>query len=937
MRVPETPSRASPHSHTLLLDVLNDAARMSEADAVAHFFNREMKNCAENKHAWFSLGLNSDADLYSGCRDCMGVVDGALNPESPYFVSEEAQQAESKEQTFHNLVGYCKEMLKLSCCQVDHDLLNAIGVKPGDTPPALVELGDDDDDDDDTEDEVDKEIKKKTGKNDITLEDILKHEVEEIPEKKKMTKWQKFGYGFKKFFTGKDPEGENELKRNKLADAKALHSMIKFARNHADDKSPISKTFPYHGHAKCDIVKNEPVDGVAEIHLHMFSHLAFGGMAIHGAATGDAAEALKPCDGKWNHGVAVGAEYPHDLRRGGYPDFNGWPRWDGLSHQQSHESWLKEAVNRPGKDRLALIHMTPVHNSFLCGLGRLLGKVDKKFLEGWIADGYSKDEFCENMPNMDRQLKGAIKFAEKNDWFVISKDPETCRKAINEKKLCVVLNGGESGNPCAPTESAAECVDRVYALGGRSFQILHLRDNRFAGSGFHTTLVDKAHKVLQKFKHELKRKHHNVLGYLLNIPRALGSSISKAFEKYPFIAEDSFINPSTKIVTEFNPVGLSKEGHELVEKLISKGMMIDIAHTSRQTQQDVFAISKKHNYYPMFRSHDTFTWSTQHKENKHNEYQGTPEQMWYILKTGGIVGLRTEPIPFRTYLKSRAPNVCAGSSLSNSQMYEFMVRELGIPVAMAGDLNGAARNFRPRFWEKEHDPTGMFKWDACGGEATTCYRPDGPSYFDQILNTHYFTNKKQKKLAKAKKCPRVLQRATLMQNMQHSDSLLKVKTGKRYDGRGMATIDDEISYIVELRNQGVEVDCPVCMTRSAENFIRTWERTLNKDRKELFPAFDFKNEEILKLTGATLEDPFVENSALLKRTFGSDEWLAKHADTKTCDGDTSSDSNSDKSESDKDSDDEETKKTETEEEAPSGLVVNDKSKIQQRRQQRSTK
>src|SRR5690348_16203187 len=91
-----------------------------------------------------------------------------------------------------------------------------------------------------------------------------------------------------------------------------------------------------------------PVVGLADIHVHQMSHLAFGGAWIWGEHDGPAAQALRSCSGHGtDHGFLAGSEggtgnlRAHDNR--GFPNHEGWPTWKSISHQQCHADWLKQA------------------------------------------------------------------------------------------------------------------------------------------------------------------------------------------------------------------------------------------------------------------------------------------------------------------------------------------------------------------------------------------------------------------------------------------------------------------------------------------------------------------------------------------------------------------------------------------------------------------
>src|SRR5690606_15074890 len=131
------------------------------------------------------------------------------------------------------------------------------------------------------------------------------------------------------------------------------------------------------------------LEGIADLHLHMFAEEAFGGGWFHGSALGAGEVALGPCDGgvPGDHGrlredlapllgtcdditleeladkvpivgaIAFGgggligefvSAVPgsegdtgrHTDRISGWPGLESWPRWDVIAHQQVWEEQL---------------------------------------------------------------------------------------------------------------------------------------------------------------------------------------------------------------------------------------------------------------------------------------------------------------------------------------------------------------------------------------------------------------------------------------------------------------------------------------------------------------------------------------------------------------------------------------------------------------------
>ena len=113
--------------------------------------------------------------------------------------------------------------------------------------------------------------------------------------------------------------------------------------------------------------------GFADLHNHQFSYLGYGGNIFWGGAYGDPADVLKHCAqvhgpggirdiiGNLMRSIAYGASYSGGHLVGGFPEFDGWPRWDSITHQAVHENWLRRAVD----GGLRLMAMLAVHNEGL--------------------------------------------------------------------------------------------------------------------------------------------------------------------------------------------------------------------------------------------------------------------------------------------------------------------------------------------------------------------------------------------------------------------------------------------------------------------------------------------------------------------------------------------------------------------------------------------
>ncbi|EPX58886.1 peptidase, M19 family [Cystobacter fuscus DSM 2262] len=433
------------------------------------------------------------------------------------------------------------------------------------------------------------------------------------------------------------------------------------------------------------------VSGFAELHHHMFAEEAFGGGWFHGEHTG----ALTRCDGGWpesDHarvrmdlsnllnlcpnsssvdlsgvpvlsqlfGVAgaVGSEFIgkiegtegdtglHDGRRDVGTE---WPRWDTIAHQQAWEGWLKQAHERG----MSLVTVSLVSNGFLCS----------------VLPTQNLKRPCDEMADIDVQLQMARAFDARTDWAEIALSPAHARQIIASGKLAMVLSIETS--KLFGTKDWRTELDRVYALGVRSIQPVHQLDNRFGGAALHNAIFQAAQFI--------ENCHIDTdCGVTTN-------SFTLGFD----VARDAAGNCR-------NTKGLTDEGKALVQAMMAKGMLVDMAHLSEKSVQDTFAVAQANTYYPLYISHGHFR-EVMNPDLADDEKTTPATVVRYLRQTGGMFGLRTAHDETRTYTKSGVANDCHGSSRSVAQAYEFGRQGLKVPMAFGADFNGFIQQTRPRF------------------------------------------------------------------------------------------------------------------------------------------------------------------------------------------------------------------------------------------------
>ncbi|MCW5836506.1 MAG: membrane dipeptidase, partial [Labilithrix sp.] len=445
------------------------------------------------------------------------------------------------------------------------------------------------------------------------------------------------------------------------------------------------------------VAPTDPMRGFADLHVHMFANLAFGGGVLAGAAydpAGGAAKALAPdfgtdldlllpagtqqrvgacpplvprCGSQVMHGDHIpviddflGVNGDGAKSYFGAPIFSGWPTWRSKTHQQVYYKW----VERAWRGGMRAMVMLAVANEFACAVS--------KRLRGTVC--------TDSMASVDKQLDAAKAFEAwlntqpGGGWFKIVKTPDEAEQTIRAGKLAVIL-GIESDIlfDCKP--NAAKCtqtyvqskVDEYYGKGVRYIFPIHDFDTAIGGPALFNDLLGVANVKIS------------------------GAPFVSA--PCPGISDLGTLNCNTK---GLSPVA----GTVLINKLMDLGMMIDIDHMSAKMIDDVFAIADARGGYPFFVGHGLFNEVyTPEVKNRH-ERMRTTAQLARLKGYGSLVSVMTEDELHEKQTR------CKHSSVSFIQNYDYAVKKMGV-VAFGSDFNGMAGHVGPRFGD-----------DACGGVAS---------------------------------------------------------------------------------------------------------------------------------------------------------------------------------------------------------------------------
>ncbi len=175
--------------------------------------------------------------------------------------------------------------------------------------------------------------------------------------------------------------------------------------------------------------------------------------------------------------------------------FDGWPRWNSITHQQVYYEWLRRAFD--GGLRLMVMHA--LNNQLLCQISGTMNQTLGNFS-------------CNDMDNIDDQLNMAKSLEAFIDgqsggtgkgWYRIAYSATDARHIINSGKMAVIL-GIEVDDlfgcslPSACTEQfVRDRLNHYYDMGVRHLFPVHAFDNAFGGTALFDPLFDLGNRLVE--------------------------------------------------------------------------------------------------------------------------------------------------------------------------------------------------------------------------------------------------------------------------------------------------------------------------------------------------------------------------------------------------------------------------------------------------------
>ena len=363
------------------------------------------------------------------------------------------------------------------------------------------------------------------------------------------------------------------------------------------------------------------VKGFLDAHLHMMAFEFLGGRARCGRPWHPygVTMALVDCPDHEPGGYGAVLEKlvsRHDPASGhntdGWPTFEGWPRYNSLTHEQVYYKWLERAW----RGGLRMFVNLLVDNNQLCKIYP-----------------YKKNS-CNEMDGVRLQARRIRELERYIDaqsggpgegWFRIVKDPFEAREVINEGKLAVVL-GIEVSVPldCGLTLDMPRCnledidkgLDEVYDLGVRQMELVNKFDNAFSGvagdEGTTGVVVNQGNKLEtgHYWRMDTCDEHagHAHDKTQMNWHDHSGSpdEFSGRDSLVGAILAQAGMSGAAPVYPEgphCNILGMSKLGEAMIKGMAERGMIFDPDHMSAKAQSQALDLVESLGYSGIISSH----------------------------------------------------------------------------------------------------------------------------------------------------------------------------------------------------------------------------------------------------------------------------------------------------------------------------------------------
>jgi len=444
--------------------------------------------------------------------------------------------------------------------------------------------------------------------------------------------------------------------------------------------------------------------GIADLHMHLASHLGFGrslffGEPDHPDGMAAAMDACEPLHGAGGTGVGTMPGVFGMIEKTGYGDgvghmtggarygFDGWPRFTSTIHQQAHVDWIRRAHD----GGLRLLVALCVNNELLA-----------------VATGGDGD--IGDSAAITAQVEYIRAFADRHgDFLRVVSTPAEARRAIADNRTAIILGAevdtlaGLAHPDAVSDDEVRSRIQALHALGLRYVFPVHLANNAFGGAAVYHEMFMLLQQYLRGRAFDLVDQRASGVEFSVDPQSALQqiSTLLSLVSGNPVpLAQQGAANAQ----------GLTRQGGVALAEMMRLGMLIDVDHCSQRTLTDILALAERERY-PLMSGHTGFrelSWSRVRGEtaSEHKPPSETQKRRWdvqRIVDLGGMVAPilnqgdnrpveRVDPA-----VGTRVPE-CAGSSASWAQAYLYAVSVSGgRGVGFGSDINGLAQATGPRF------------------------------------------------------------------------------------------------------------------------------------------------------------------------------------------------------------------------------------------------
>ncbi len=422
---------------------------------------------------------------------------------------------------------------------------------------------------------------------------------------------------------------------------------------------------------------SDEVVGFADVHTHLTSFQFMGGKFLHGQPFNRYGITHALNDGLGVHGSwgaldIIGnlmghddVNARHDTR--GYPEFPSWPEQSTVSHQQAYYRWIERA-HKAGL-KFMVSHL--VENEVLCNVQKTVNPLS------WVPSNtcntmgsvVNQRQTLTDMENyIDAQAGGPGK-----GFFRLVTSPAQAREVINEGKLAVLIgietselfNCGFKDAICTK-EYIDQQLDFVYSMGVRSLFPIHRFDNQFGGTRIENGFINLGQALAKGVPFVTKECKPGIEGQVMTGGFPILGDVPVIKDIINSIGLETNYDESRR---HCNRYGLTDLGTYLVNRMIDKGMLIEVDHMSYDSSDAVLKVAEARNYSGVI---------TGHSHTQRDEYDELSDLHKRIAVLGGILS------PYNVNSTALSTDIDRMASLVAQTPYH-------LGVGLGSDVNGLGK------------------------------------------------------------------------------------------------------------------------------------------------------------------------------------------------------------------------------------------------------